>query len=106
MASPTGDAANSTEFLYLPPPDDDPGAMYREEGVREKFIRKTKENPAVLVGVAATTYALSYGLWQMKTGNRWKSQKMMRLRIAAQGFTVAALLAGVAFSAKKKMDKS
>ena len=44
----------------------------------------------------ATSVALSYGLWQMKTGNRDMSQKMMRLRVVAQGFTVVALVAGVA----------
>lgn len=38
------------------------------------------------------------GLWQMKTGDRAKSQQMMRLRVMAQGFTVFALIGGVAYS--------
>ena len=53
----------------------------------------------VSAGLAATIGALSYGLWQLKTGDRVMSQKMMRLRVAAQGFTVAALLGGVAYQA-------
>ncbi|KAK7110183.1 hypothetical protein V1264_014103 [Littorina saxatilis] len=82
------------DFTYLPPPRE---VFYREEGVKEKFIRKTKENPFVPLGVVITTFALSYGLWQMKTGNKRMSQKMMRLRIFGQGFTVVAVLAGVAY---------
>jgi len=69
----------------------------RQEGFRDKFIRKTKQNPFVPIGLAATIGALSYGLWQMKTGDRVMSQKMMRLRVAAQGFTVIALLTGVVY---------
>lgn len=56
-------------------------------------------NFLVSVGLAATIGALSYGLWQLKTGDRVMSQKMMRLRVAAQAFTVAALLGGVAYQA-------
>ena len=57
-----------------------------------------------VAGVLLTTFALSYGLWQMKTGDRKMSQKMMRLRIFGQGFTVVAVLAGVAYgTAQKKM---
>lgn len=49
-----------------------------------------------------TIGALSYGLYQMKTGDRAMSQKMMRLRVYAQGFTVLALLGGIVYQAKKK----
>ena len=52
-------------------------------------------------GLSVTTFALMYGMWQMRTGNKEMSQKMMRLRVGAQGFTVIALLAGVYYSAKK-----
>lgn len=58
-----------------------------------------------VAGVLVTTFALSYGLWQMKTGNRQLSQKMMRLRIVGQGFTVFAVLAGVAYGTAKKAQK-
>ncbi|GAB6025441.1 hypothetical protein CHUAL_011186 [Chamberlinius hualienensis] len=71
------------------------------EGVREKLIRKTKENPFVPFGVLATTVALSYGLWNMKTGNKKKSQVMMRWRIGAQAFTISAIILGIAFGTSK-----
>ncbi|XP_013784436.1 HIG1 domain family member 2A-like [Limulus polyphemus] len=73
-----------------------------EEGLREKLLRKTKENPFVPVGCLATTAALSYGLWSMRTGQRKMSQYMMRARILAQGFTVVAIIIGLGIGAAKK----
>lgn len=58
-----------------------------------------------IAGVLVTTFALSFGLWQMKTGNKQMSQKMMRLRIFGQGFTVLAVLAGVVYGTAKKAQK-
>ncbi|GAB1598672.1 HIG1 domain family member 2A, mitochondrial-like [Argonauta hians] len=89
------------DFRYLPPPKDIIFGRY-EEGLRDKLVRKTKENPAVPFGLALTSFALSYGIWQMRTGNQRKSQLMMRLRIFGQGFTVVAILAGVLYSARQK----
>ncbi|KAL8609316.1 hypothetical protein ACOMHN_048872 [Nucella lapillus] len=100
-SSKEGNMGND-DFSYLPP---DRGFYQQEEGVKEKFFRKTKENPFVPIGVLVTTFALSFGLWQMKTGNKRMSQNMMRLRIFGQGFTVVAVLAGVAFGATGKGKK-
>ncbi|XP_071090677.1 HIG1 domain family member 2A, mitochondrial-like [Haliotis cracherodii] len=91
------------EYAYLPPPREELG--YYQEGLKEKFIRKTKDNPFVPIGVALTTLALTYGLWQMKTGNTRRSQTMMRMRIGAQGFTLCAVLGGVFYSAMKAKKK-
>lgn len=52
-------------------------------------------------GCLATAAALSVGLYSMKQGNRQLSQYMMRTRIAAQGFTVFALLFGIAAGLSK-----
>merc|ERR1711860_429945 len=91
--------SSQEDFSSFPPPRE---VFYNEEGVKEKFIRKTKENPAVPFGVALTTFALTYGLIQMKTGNKRMSQKMMRLRIFGQGFTIVAVLGGVFYSTMNK----
>lgn len=77
----------------------------KQEGFKEKLFRKMKENPFVPLGLGVTVFALSYGLWQLKTGDRAMSQKMMRLRVAAQGFTVVALLGGVLYSSHKSKQK-
>ncbi|XP_037724315.1 HIG1 domain family member 2A, mitochondrial [Drosophila subpulchrella] len=71
------------------------GPIVEVETTKEKLQRKIKENPLVPLGCLATTAALTAGLYNFRTGNRKMSQIMMRTRIAAQGFTVLALVAGV-----------
>lgn len=52
-------------------------------------------------GCLGTAAALSYGLYCFHRGQSHRSQIMMRTRIAAQGFTVVAILLGLAASAMK-----
>lgn len=52
-------------------------------------------------GCLGTAAALTYGLFCFHRGQSQRSQLMMRTRIAAQGFTVAAILLGLAASAMK-----
>ncbi|XP_037088448.1 HIG1 domain family member 2A, mitochondrial-like [Pollicipes pollicipes] len=70
-----------------------------QETASEKFVRKLKANPLVPVGCLLTASALSFGLWSFQAGRRQTSQRMMRLRVVAQGFTVVALLGGMAANA-------
>lgn len=49
---------------------------------------------------------LSVGLKSMYDGNRVRSQMMMRGRIAAQGFTIAALLGGLYFQGMKALKEA
>ncbi|KAI9552724.1 hypothetical protein GHT06_020603 [Daphnia sinensis] len=76
-------------------------SLKNEETFKEKFARKFYENPFVPIGCAVTASALMYGLWSFRQGRPKMSQKMMRLRIAAQGFTVVGLMIGVGISAAK-----
>lgn len=57
----------------------------------------------LFAGCLATTAALTYGLYSFRKGERKMSQYMMRTRIAAQGFTVMALVIGLAMSASKSL---
>ncbi|CAH1399014.1 unnamed protein product [Nezara viridula] len=68
----------------------------------EKLVRKFKENPLVPIGALATTACLSYGLYCFRRGERRMSQIMMRARVAAQGFTVLAIVGGLLITANKK----
>lgn len=77
-----------------------------QEGIMEKFKRKSAENPFVPLGCLVTGLVLSYGLWCFRTGQTKKSQIMMRARIGAQGFTVAALIIGLGMSAGSFAKKS
>ncbi|KAM6151012.1 HIG1 domain family member 2A, mitochondrial [Erethizon dorsatum] len=78
-----------------------PTVNIHPEGFKEKFLRKTRENPMVPIGCLGTAAALTYGLYCFHRGQSQRSQLMMRTRIAAQGFTIAAILLGLAASAMK-----
>ncbi|XP_072252090.1 HIG1 domain family member 2A, mitochondrial [Leuresthes tenuis] len=67
----------------------------KDETFKEKFLRKTKENPFVPLGCLGTAGALMYGLRAFHQGKTRQSQMLMRGRIFAQGFTVVAIIVGV-----------
>ncbi|KAB0373490.1 hypothetical protein FD755_015149 [Muntiacus reevesi] len=67
-----------------------PSVYSTSESFKEKFIR--------CLGTAA---ALTYGLYCFHRGQSQRSQLMMRTRIAAQGFTIVAILVGLAASTLK-----
>ncbi|KAF7287383.1 HIG1 domain family member 2A, mitochondrial [Rhynchophorus ferrugineus] len=71
----------------------------------QKLIRKSSENPFVPIGSAATTAALCYGVYNWRMGRRKMSQYMMRTRVAAQGFTVCALVVGYLMGREKIQKK-
>jgi hypothetical protein len=56
----------------------------------------------LLLGAAATILCLGYGLYSFRRGEKRMSQMMMRSRILAQGFTVAALVGGLVASGMNK----
>ncbi|XP_004449063.1 HIG1 domain family member 2A, mitochondrial [Dasypus novemcinctus] len=78
-----------------------PSVYSSPEGFKEKFLRKTRENPMVPIGCLGTAAALTYGLYCFHRGHSQRSQLMMRTRIAAQGFTIAAILLGLFASSMK-----
>ncbi|KAJ8351382.1 hypothetical protein SKAU_G00228580 [Synaphobranchus kaupii] len=103
-ATPKGDTAVPVVFDISKPPVIEgfsPLPRSKEEGFKEKFIRKTKENPFVPIGCLGTAGALTYGLIAFKHGKTRQSQLLMRARIFAQGFTVVAIVVGVAATALK-----
>lgn len=55
-------------------------------------------------GMGVTCTALGMGLYYLKEKNSPKQQLMMRLRIAAQGFTVFALLGGMFYQISKQQQ--
>ncbi|NXR24673.1 HIG2A protein, partial [Cinclus mexicanus] len=84
-----------------PPLEPCPLPVFPEEGFTEKFLRKTRENPLVPLGCLCTVSILAYGIICFKKGNTRRSQLMMRARVIAQGFTLAAMLGGMLATAVK-----
>lgn len=75
--------------------------MSREtETFVEKLIRKTTGEPLVPIGAIATLGCLGAGLRAFHKGQAATSQKLMRGRVLAQGFTVVVMLAGAAYGFK------
>ncbi|GAA5861002.1 hypothetical protein JCM8547_008003 [Rhodosporidiobolus lusitaniae] len=60
----------------------------------QKFSAKFKEEPLVPIGCVATVAALLAASSALQKGNRTQFNKMLRYRVAAQGFTVVAALGG------------
>lgn len=100
--SPEMEKAEFTELDWITLKTDIHSAELEvQESSSDKFKRKFKENPFVPIGCGLTATALCYGLYSFSKGRTRQSQHMMRWRIAAQGFTVAALMFGIAKSSLK-----
>jgi len=76
-----------------------------QETQKEKLTRKVMENPFIPIGSLATAGCLMMGLGKFARNDMAGSQTMMRGRIAAQGFTVIAVILGLGLSANKQMQK-
>merc|ERR1712122_326177 len=60
----------------------------------EKMKRAIKSNPFVPIGALITAGVLARGVIAMKRNDKSSPQAMMRWRVAAQGVTIIALIAG------------
>jgi hypothetical protein len=61
------------------------------ESFYDKIVRKTKKDPLVPVGIGVTLVFLSLGFRSFLNGRKREAQLMMRGRVLAQAFTVAAM---------------
>eukprot|EP00752_Nemacystus_decipiens_P010980 g9757.t1 len=71
----------------------------------EKFAVKAKKEPLVPIGAIATVGFLVSGIYSFKQGNKQLSQKLMRGRVAAQGFTVLVMTAGLYMAGPPQMQR-
>ncbi|KAJ8026328.1 HIG1 domain family member 2A, mitochondrial [Holothuria leucospilota] len=101
--SSTKNEQKKPAFLYPGemPPELRDWEPHKTKGFKEKFVEKVKQNPFVPIGCTATAIALTWGLIQFRRGQTRKSQLMMRFRVAAQAFTIGAIVIGVAVQAAK-----
>ncbi|KAI8366912.1 hypoxia induced protein conserved region-domain-containing protein [Blakeslea trispora] len=74
------------------------------ESALDKIKRKSREEPLVPAGVALTCFALVAATVGVKTGNRAYANNMFRLRVAAQGFTVLAMVGGSLYYQYKEKE--
>ncbi|KAG6054473.1 hypothetical protein E4U17_003758 [Claviceps sp. LM77 group G4] len=85
------------------PPPSLPGPMpssfgsdekYIKERPITKFFRKIKEEPLIPLGMGLTVFAFINAYRAIRRGDSRQANIMFRARIAAQGFTVVAMVAG------------
>ncbi|KAI9595132.1 hypoxia induced protein conserved region-domain-containing protein [Syncephalis fuscata] len=70
----------------------------------ENLKHRVKEQPVVAGGLGLTCTALIAASVYIRRGNRKMGNQMLRLRVLAQGFTVAALLIGATQASYKKKE--
>ncbi|KAK4097109.1 hypothetical protein N658DRAFT_518847 [Parathielavia hyrcaniae] len=85
----------------LPSSFDSNDDFYNESGFR-KVLRRLKEEPLIPVGCALTVAAFVNAYRAMRRGDHLKVQRMFRARVAAQAFTVVAMVAGGMYYAEDR----
>ncbi|RCH84047.1 Respiratory supercomplex factor 1, mitochondrial [Rhizopus azygosporus] len=76
------------------------------ETALDKIKRKCREEPFVPAGVALTCFALIAATVGVKMGNKAYANNMFRLRVAAQGFTVLAMVGGSLYYEQQKKGET
>uniref|UniRef100_A0A6U2CQH3 HIG1 domain-containing protein n=1 Tax=Hemiselmis andersenii TaxID=464988 RepID=A0A6U2CQH3_HEMAN len=61
-----------------------------------------KDSLVIPIGCFVTTVVLATSFYQLHIGNKRNGQLFMRARVAAQGLTVAAMMASLAVQARQK----
>ncbi|EFY84770.1 mitochondrial hypoxia responsive domain-containing protein [Metarhizium acridum CQMa 102] len=77
----------------LPSSFDDNEEFFNERPM-QKVVRKLKEEPLVPLGIGLTVFAFVNAYRALRRGDSRQANKMFRARVAAQGFTVIAMVAG------------
>lgn len=81
------------------------GDEFFEESRSQKLLRKVRQEPLIPLGCLATSYALYQASKSIRSGNPTRTNKMFRARIYAQGFTLAAIVAGSYFYKDERMKR-
>ncbi|KAJ6442675.1 mitochondrial hypoxia responsive domain-containing protein [Purpureocillium lavendulum] len=68
----------------------------------QKIVRKIKEEPLVPLGIGLTVFAFVNAYRALRRGDSRQANKMFRARVAAQGFTVIAMVAGSMYYSKDR----
>jgi hypothetical protein len=77
-----------------PPSSFDDNPEFYEESRLKTLRRRVMEEPILPLGCALTCWALYEATKSMKAGDHYRTNRMFRRRIYAQGFTIVAMVAG------------
>ncbi|KAH7156536.1 altered inheritance of mitochondria protein 31, mitochondrial [Dactylonectria macrodidyma] len=97
IATPTPPLAMADGPPHIPGPMpssfDQDHERYNERPL-QKVMRKIKEEPLIPLGMGLTTLAFVNSYRALRRGDSKAANRMFRARVAAQGFTVLAMVAG------------
>ncbi|KAL2755739.1 hypothetical protein ACRALDRAFT_1064240 [Sodiomyces alcalophilus JCM 7366] len=85
----------------MPSSFDETHEFYNEKPMA-KILRKLKEEPLVPLGAGLTVFAFVSSYRALRRGDSTTANRMFRARVAAQGFTVLAMVAGGMYYAKDR----
>ncbi|KAL6923323.1 hypothetical protein ACHAPO_001489 [Fusarium lateritium] len=85
----------------MPSSFDGEGEIQNERPM-QKVVRKIKEEPLIPLGIGLTTAAFINAYLALRRGDSKQANRMFRARVAAQGFTVFAMLAGSMYYQKDR----
>ncbi|RGP79588.1 altered inheritance-mitochondria mitochondrial [Fusarium longipes] len=85
----------------MPSSFDGEGELHNERPM-QKVVRKIKEEPLIPLGIGLTTLAFINAYRALRRGDSKQANRMFRARVAAQGFTVFAMLAGSMYYQKDR----
>ncbi|KAG8166785.1 hypothetical protein KVR01_002474 [Diaporthe batatas] len=89
----------------LPSSFDENDEFYNESGL-QKVLGRMKREPLVPLGCLLTVAAFTNAYRAMRKGDHNQVQRMFRARVIAQGFTVAAMVAGgLYFGAERHKER-
>jgi len=80
-----------------PLPSSFDNAEFEEESGFGRLTRRMREEPLIPLGCLATCAALYAAQRSIKAGDKHRTNRMFRLRIAAQGFTIVAMMVGAKY---------
>ncbi|KAF4974332.1 hypothetical protein FZEAL_8761 [Fusarium zealandicum] len=95
--------ADSSPSIPGPMPSSfDGNQEFYNERPMQKMMRKVKEEPLIPLGIGLTTLAFINAYRALRRGDSKQANRMFRARVAAQGFTVFAMLAGSMYYQKDR----
>ncbi|KAL6876496.1 hypoxia induced protein conserved region domain-containing protein [Trichoderma novae-zelandiae] len=94
-------AGRPPEYTGQMPSSFDDQELYNERPM-QKVKRKLKEEPLVPLGIGLTVLAFVNAYRALRKGDSRQANRMFRARVAAQGFTVIAMVAGSMYYSKDR----
>ncbi|KAM5355214.1 hypothetical protein ACJ41O_001860 [Fusarium nematophilum] len=85
----------------MPSSFDDNQEFYNERPL-QKVFRKIKEEPLIPLGIGLTSLAFVNAYRALRRGDSKQANRMFRARVAAQGFTIIAMVAGSMYYQKDR----